>query len=92
MRVPFEADIRLVMPRVISKILMFVMFVMLPWPMGDHMIFAMKGIPTIAITASEIFDLLDTVVHSPGDNMSNIDLNILNNIVYFISDCMMDRR
>ena len=27
-----------------------------PWPMGDHIIFAACGIPTVAITASNIFD------------------------------------
>ena len=30
-----------------------------PWPMGDHMIFATYGVPNIAITASDIFGLLD---------------------------------
>jgi len=56
-----------------------------PWPMGDHMIFAMNNIPTIAITASEIFDLLDTVIHSPDDNIENIDFNILDDIVCLIN-------
>ena len=55
-----------------------------PWPMGDHMIFAMNGIPTVAITASKIFELLETVIHSPDDDIKNIDFNVLNNIVNFL--------
>jgi len=52
-----------------------------PWPMGDHMIFAMNGIPTVAITASKIFDLLETVIHSSDDEIKSIDFNILSEIV-----------
>jgi len=29
-----------------------------PWPMGDHMLFAAMGIPTVAITARNIFNLV----------------------------------
>jgi len=59
-----------------------------PWPMGDHMIFANHGIPTIAITASSIFGLLDTVIHSPDDDMKNIDLHTLDNVVRFLLSCI----
>jgi aminopeptidase YwaD len=58
-----------------------------PWPMGDHMIFAYNQIPSIAITASNIFSLLDTITHSPDDNMNNLDLDILNNAVCFLIGC-----
>ena len=59
-----------------------------PWPMGDHMIFAMAGIPTIAVTASNIFNLIDTVIHTPDDGIKNIDFNILNNIMNFLLNCI----
>ena len=59
-----------------------------PWPMGDHMIFATFGIPTIAITASDIFGLIDTVLHSSDDNTGNIDIDVLNNAVRFLSCCV----
>ena len=59
-----------------------------PWPMGDHMIFASHGIPAIAMTASDIFDLLETTVHSPDDNMKNIDMGVLNKSVEFLLDCL----
>ena len=57
-----------------------------PWPMGDHMIFAGYGIPTIAVTAGEIFDLLETVIHSPKDDMVNIDFEVLGETVKFLAD------
>ena len=59
-----------------------------PWPMGDHMMFAAHGIPTIAITASTIFSLIGTVIHSPEDDMQNIDLESLENVVLFLLSCI----
>lgn len=59
-----------------------------PWPMGDHMIFAPSGVPTIAVTASDIFGLIDTILHSSDDNMENIDMDVLNNVVRFLSCCV----
>ena len=59
-----------------------------PWPMGDHMIFAICKIPTIAITASEIFNLLETVIHSPEDDLGNIDFDVLGKIVQLLIDCL----
>jgi aminopeptidase YwaD len=59
-----------------------------PWPMGDHMIFVNHGIPAIAITASNIFDLIENVIHTPDDDLKLVDINILNNIVCFLLDCI----
>jgi aminopeptidase YwaD len=55
-----------------------------PWPMGDHMIFATAEIPTIALTACNIFSLIDTLIHTSKDNIKNIDLDILVNVVDFL--------
>ncbi len=59
-----------------------------PWPMGDHMLFASCGIPTLAITASDIFGLMGSVLHSPEDNMERIDLELLGNTVRFLTSCV----
>ena len=59
-----------------------------PWPMGDHMLFANYGVPTIAITASDIFGLIGTVIHSSDDNTGIIDMDVLNNTVRFLSSCV----
>ncbi len=58
-----------------------------PWPMGDHMLFASCGIPTIAITAINIFGLMGSVLHSPEDNLEMIDFDILGNTVRFLENC-----
>ncbi len=59
-----------------------------PWPMGDHMLFATYGIPTIAVTASNIFGFMGGVLHSPGDNMQHIDLDVLGGVVRLLESCM----
>jgi aminopeptidase YwaD len=59
-----------------------------PWPMGDHMMFVMYGVPTIAMTAGNIFNLLGTITHSPNDNMENIDFDILDDVVRFLLRCI----
>jgi len=56
-----------------------------PWPMGDHMLFAVSGIPAVAITAVEIFRLMETIMHTPQDNLSYIDYKILEEVVGFLS-------
>ncbi len=58
-----------------------------PWSMGDHMLFASCGIPTIAITASNIFGLMGSVLHSPDDNLGMIDFERLADIVRFLENC-----
>ena len=57
-------------------------------PIGDHMIFAQTGIPAIAITASNIFSLVDTVIHTQDDDLKNIDFDILNKTVCFLVNCI----
>ncbi|MCL1897664.1 MAG: M28 family peptidase [Micrococcales bacterium] len=52
-----------------------------PWPMGDHMVFATCGIPSIALTASGIFPLIDQVLHTPKDTLDLIDFEILSQVV-----------
>jgi aminopeptidase YwaD len=59
-----------------------------PWPMGDHMIFVAAEIPTIALTACNIFSLIDTLIHTSEDNLKNIDLAILVNVVDFLMKCI----
>lgn len=59
-----------------------------PWPMGDHMMFAMSGVPAIAITSSEIFSLVETVLHTQEDTLAHIDMAKLEQTVGFLMDCI----
>jgi aminopeptidase YwaD len=61
-----------------------------PWPMGDHMIYASHKIPTIALTAANIFNILNTTLHTPKDDLKNIDMKILDNAVQFLLTCIKE--
>jgi aminopeptidase YwaD len=37
------------------------------WYSGDHMIFAQKAIPSMAITSERVIELMHTVTHTPAD-------------------------
>jgi aminopeptidase YwaD len=47
------------------------------WFQGDHMIFAQKGVPTIAITSEKVNELMATITHTKKDTPDKIDTNIL---------------
>ncbi|MEX1094350.1 MAG: M28 family peptidase [Acidimicrobiia bacterium] len=52
-----------------------------PWWESDHAIFAMRGIPAVAITSEGVHDLLTTVAHTSGDTLEIVDIDILVGIV-----------
>ncbi|MDZ4168614.1 MAG: M28 family peptidase [Coriobacteriia bacterium] len=37
------------------------------WPMSDHMVLAMRGVPAMAITSTGLFDIEATVAHTAAD-------------------------
>jgi aminopeptidase YwaD len=44
-----------------------------PWPQGDHMIFALRGIPAIALSSADAFDLWGQVTHTAADTLDQVD-------------------
>ena len=44
-----------------------------PWPQGDHMLFVMKGVPTITFTSVEAMQLVDSVIHTENDVLDLLD-------------------
>ncbi|MBP3889057.1 MAG: M28 family peptidase [Cellulosilyticum sp.] len=54
-----------------------------PWPQGDHMLFAFGGIPTIAMTSSQIFNILENVIHTEHDTLAQVDIIALEDMLYF---------
>ena len=52
-----------------------------PWWESDHAIFAMRGIPAIAITSEGVHDLFTSVAHTDGDTLEIIDIDVLDGIV-----------
>lgn len=54
-----------------------------PWPQGDHMLFAFNGIPTIAMTSSNIFNILENIIHTEKDTLEQVDIHTLEDVVTF---------
>jgi len=52
------------------------------WYQGDHMIFAQNQKPTIAVTSSEVTELMSTITHSPKDTPEIIDYAKLVELAY----------
>jgi aminopeptidase YwaD len=44
-----------------------------PWYQGDHMIFAAENLPALALTSSQVFGLVDTLIHTEADNLELLD-------------------
>jgi len=44
-----------------------------PWPQGDHMIFAMSGVPAVAITTEKFTDLEHDIAHTEKDVPGLVD-------------------
>ncbi len=61
-----------------------------PWPQGDHMIFVSRGIPAIAITSSEVFGILEIVIHMPEDRLENVDRKKIAEGVDFLFELLKD--
>ena len=59
-----------------------------PWFESDHSIFAMRGIPAIAITSDRVHDLFTTVAHTPGDTLEMVEVEVLVGIVEVLGDML----
>jgi Zn-dependent M28 family amino/carboxypeptidase len=48
-----------------------------PWIESDHAIFAMRGIPAVALTSEDVQALLGGLAHTPADTLEVLDLAVL---------------
>ena len=55
-----------------------------PWPQGDHTLFAVSGVPAVALTSSGIFGLVDEVLHTESDTLEWIDTSKIEMVVDFL--------
>ena len=58
----------------------------LQWYQGDHMIFAQKGIPSIAFATDKMEELMTEVTHTPRDTPDIVDCNKLVEIAQALTD------
>lgn len=56
------------------------------WPMSDHMVFAMRGIPAMAVTSTGLTEIAATVAHTSADVPSLADADLLAETARFIVD------
>ncbi len=55
------------------------------WPMSDHMVFAMRGVPAIAVTSSGLMDISNTVAHTALDVPELADPALVEDAADFIA-------
>ena len=51
------------------------------WYESDHAIFAMRGIPAVAVTSEDVHELFASVAHTPADTLDLVDVDTLTGIV-----------
>lgn len=56
------------------------------WPMSDHMVFAMRGVPAVAITSTGFDSILSEVAHTTRDLPELVDPELVVSIAAFIAD------
>lgn len=59
-----------------------------PWPQGDHMLFVGAGVPALAITSVGIFDVIETIVHTPADTPDGVDAEQIAAACRFVTDAL----
>jgi aminopeptidase YwaD len=56
-----------------------------PWPEGDHSIFAMRGVPCIALTSDGIHALIDGIIHTSNDTLDLVEPAQIAAVVDFLA-------
>lgn len=60
------------------------------WPMSDHMVFAMRGVPALAITSTGLNEIAATVAHTFADVPDLVDPALLVEAAEFIAAVIED--
>lgn len=58
------------------------------WPASDHMIFAMRGVPAIALIARDVDTVMGEITHTPADTPDKVDAEVLADAARFIADVL----
>jgi len=60
------------------------------WPASDHMIFAMRGIPAIAVTSTDFAAASRRYSHTPADIPAILDYDVLAGTARFVADLITE--
>lgn len=55
-----------------------------PWFESDHAVFAMRGIPTVAITSAGDLEALKRLAHDPHEPLDRVDPIVLAEVAWFV--------
>jgi aminopeptidase YwaD len=61
-----------------------------PWFQGDHMVFAMNGVPALALTSENFMQVLTEVAHTPQDCPELVDCGKLEKVANALRDLLME--
>jgi aminopeptidase YwaD len=59
-----------------------------PWMESDHAVFAMQGIPAVAVTSEDIHSLLADLAHGPRDTLAIVDTATLAQVTLDLRDLL----
>jgi aminopeptidase YwaD len=59
-----------------------------PWYESDHAIFAVQGIPALAITTEDVHALLGSIAHGPRDTLDVVDPEVLCDVVLGVRELL----
>jgi aminopeptidase YwaD len=60
-----------------------------PWYQGDHMVFAMNGVPALAITSKEFIEIETKLAHTPEDRPELVDCEQLVEIASALQELLL---
>lgn len=58
------------------------------WPMSDHMVFAMRGVPAMAITSNALYDVAQTIAHTDRDTPELVDPALVDETAAFVASVL----
>ena len=61
-----------------------------PWVEGDHMLFKMNNIATVALTSKKIFEMIDNIIHTKEDKIELVDYKIINEVINFLEELIIN--
>ena len=60
-----------------------------PWYQGDHMVFAMQGVPALAVTSEGFMEIETKFAHTPKDHPDLVDCEQLVQVATALYDLML---
>ncbi len=60
-----------------------------PWPQGDHSLFAMQGVPCIALTSGGILNIIESIIHTANDTVAGVDVERIAAAADFLGELLI---